>query len=127
MNKYIFLDFDGVLNTENYQTKLQSEGSPGWDDFGMFFDPEAVANLKRILDVVPDVRIIVESSWKANGLDELHLMWVERGLPGTLYDITPTFFCEELLTIDLSDLDNIRKVEGLGKGREIRAWDTLAS
>lgn len=48
MNKYIFLDFDGVLNTENYQTKLQSEGSPGWDDFGMFFDPEAVANLKRI-------------------------------------------------------------------------------
>ena len=88
----------------------------------MLFDPEAVANLKRILDAVPDVRIVVESSWKVRGLDELRLMWAERGLPGTLYDITPTIFCEELLTADLSDPDSIRKVEGLAKGKEIRAW-----
>lgn len=31
-------------------------------------------------------------------------------------------FCEELLTADLSDLDRIRKAEGLAKGKEIRAW-----
>lgn len=122
MNKYIFLDFDGVLNTENYQAQLRADGKPGWDDYGMLFDPAAVANLKRILDAVPDVRIVVESSWKVRGLDELRLMWAERGLPGTLYDVTPTIFCEELLTADLSDPDSIRKVEGLTKGKEIRAW-----
>lgn len=122
MKKYIFLDFDGVLNTENYQARLQAVGKPGWDDYGMLFDPSAVANLKHILDAVPDVRVAVESSWKANGLDELRLMWAERGLPGTLYDVTPTLFCEELLTMDLSAPENIRKIEGLSKGKEIRAW-----
>ena len=91
--RIIFLDFDGVLNTENYQAQLRAEGKPGWDDFGMLFDPEAVANLLRILDAMTDVRIVVESSWKVNGLDELRLMWAERGLPGTLYDVTQTFFC----------------------------------
>lgn len=122
MKKYIFLDFDGVLNTENYQAQLRADGKPGWDDYGMRFDPAAVANLKRILDAVPDVRIVVESSWKVRGLDELRLMWAERELPGTLYDVTPTIFCKELLTADLSDPDSIRKVEGLAKGKEIRAW-----
>lgn len=122
MKKYIFLDFDGVLNTENYQAQLRADGKPGWDDYGMLFDPAAVANLKRILDAAPEVRIVVESSWKVRGLDELRLMWAERGLPGALYDVTPTIFCEELLTADLSDPDSIRKVEGLAKGKEIRAW-----
>lgn len=120
--RILFLDFDGVLNTENYHTQLQAEGKSGWDDFCMLFDPAAVTNLKRILDAVPDVRIVVESSWKVNGLDELRLMWAERGLSGTLYDITSTFFCEELLTADLSVPDSVRKIDGIGKGREIRAW-----
>ena len=120
--RILFLDIDGVLNTENSQAQLRAEGKPGWDDYGTLFDPAAVANLKRILDAVPDVRIVVESSWKDNGLDELRLMWTERGLPGTLYDVTPTYFCEELLTIDLSNPDNIRKIEGRAKGKEIRAW-----
>lgn len=122
MNKLILIDFDGVLNTENYQAQLQAEGKPGWADYGMLFDPSAVANLKHIIDAVPDVRVVVESSWKANGLDELRLMWAERGLPGTLYDVTPTLFCEELLTMDLSAPENISKIEGLSKGKEIRAW-----
>lgn len=122
MLKVMFLDFDGVLNTDSYQVFLRTHGKPGWDDYGQLFDPEAVANLKLILDTVPDVRIVVESSWKAQGLDELRLMWKERNLPGEIYDVTPDIFSEDLLTIDLSNPDNISKVEGLGKGREISAW-----
>lgn len=122
MLKVLFLDFDGVLNTDSYQVQLRTQGKPGWDDYGQLFDPEAVMNLKRILDAVPDVRIVVESSWKAQGLDELRLMWKERNLPGELYDATPDIFNEELLTMDLSNPDNIRKAESLGKGREIMAW-----
>lgn len=122
MQKILFLDFDGVLNTDSYQIHLRVQGEPGWDDHGELFDPEAVGNLGRILDAVPETRIVVESSWKLQGFDELRLMWKERNLPGQLYDITPDIFCEELLFIDLSNPDNVRKVEGIGKGREISAW-----
>jgi len=120
--KILFLDFDGVLNTDSYQVYLRTQGKHGWDDFGQLFDPEAVDNLKLILDAVPEVKIVVESSWKVNGLDELRLMWKERNLPGELYDATPDIFNEELLTIDLSDPENIHKAESLGKSREISAW-----
>lgn len=52
--KVIFLDFDGVLNTKNYQEQFYREGKPQWDDFCHVFDPEAVENLKMILDAVPE-------------------------------------------------------------------------
>lgn len=43
MNKerYLFLDFDGVLNTMEYQTALQWKGEPRKDEYGSLFDPEA--------------------------------------------------------------------------------------
>ena len=63
MVKYIFLDFDGVLNTEFYQNLLISQGKPWGDENGAFFDPEAVMQLKRIVDATC-ADIIIESSWK---------------------------------------------------------------
>lgn len=122
MNKYVFLDFDGVLNTEKYQAQLRIKGKYGWDKYGQLFDPEAVGNLKRILDTIPDCRIIIESSWKAEGLKRMKQMWKDRGLPGAIYDITPDYISEELLKIDLSKPDNIKLIEDLGKGREISEW-----
>ena len=46
MNKIIFLDFDGVLNTEHYQGLLQYQGKTWQDEYGAFFDPKAVKQLK---------------------------------------------------------------------------------
>ena len=96
MKKFLFLDFDGVLNTDLYQAFLQSNGQRGWDDYGQVFDPQAVGNLKRIIDAIPELKIVVESSWKLQGLDELRRMWVERNLPGEPYDVTPDIFNEAL-------------------------------
>ena len=62
MAKIIFLDFDGVLNTEHYQGLLQYQGKPWQDEYGAFFDPKAVKQLKRIIDAT-DADIVVESSW----------------------------------------------------------------
>ena len=45
MGKYLFLDFDGVLNTEFYQDLLMSQGKPFRDKHGPFFDPMAVEQL----------------------------------------------------------------------------------
>ena len=49
-DRIIFLDFDGVLNTEHYQNYLYHEGKPWQDEHGAFFDPETVEQLRRIID-----------------------------------------------------------------------------
>jgi histidinol phosphatase-like enzyme len=40
--KYIFLDFDGVLNTEKHQAYLRSIRMNTCDGYGLIFDPDAV-------------------------------------------------------------------------------------
>ena len=49
MEKYLFLDFDGVLNTGKYARQMKREGIDPFDEFGAMFDPEAIANLKHTL------------------------------------------------------------------------------
>ncbi len=49
-NKYLFLDFDGVLNSnKNYRT-LQMLGVPARDEYGTIFDP------LNILLLIQDIR-----------------------------------------------------------------------
>ena len=102
MNKILFLDFDGVLNTEHYQGLLQYQGKPWQDEYGAFFDPKAVKQLKRIIDAT-DADIVIESSWKYLGLDAMKELWKVRNLPGTIIDITPSLL-------------------GKNKGVEIASW-----
>lgn len=66
MKKIIFLDFDGVLNTEHNQNMLVYHGKAWKDKHGAFFDPEAVAQLERII-VETGADIVIESSWKYLG------------------------------------------------------------
>lgn len=49
-SKIIFLDFDGVLNTEYHQRQLQFEGKIWQDKHGASFDPKAVKQLQAIVD-----------------------------------------------------------------------------
>lgn len=117
--KVVFLDFDGVLNTENYQAKLRQEGKPQWDNFGQIFDPEAVENLKMILDTVPDAIIVINSSWKLEGMDAVNAMWKARHLPGKIHGATPDDV-PDLTSIDLEDYDNIAMLAS--KGNEVKQW-----
>ena len=93
MHKILFLDFNGLLNTEHYQGLLQYQGKPWQDEYGAFFDPKAVKQLKRIIDAT-DANIVVESSWKYLGLDAMKELWEVRNLPGTIIDITPSLLCK---------------------------------
>lgn len=82
MVKYIFLDFDGVLNTEQYQAWLAIEGKPTKDEYGPLFDPKAVARLSEIVDATK-AEIVIISSWgEVLGRDKIIEMWEKRGLPG---------------------------------------------
>ena len=119
MKKVLFLDFDGVLNTEKYQTMLRVEGYPRWDDFGQLFDPEAVENLKMVLDAVPGVLLVINSSWKLEGLDRMKELWRVRCLPGKIHSCTPDYV-PDLMNIDLENYDNIAMLAG--KGNEVKQW-----
>lgn len=121
ISKYLFLDFDGVLNTGYYQDLLRYEGKPCLDSYGALFDPDAVAQLKRIIDAT-GADIIIESSWKYLGLDETQKMWEARQMPGHVIDITPSYISDDwLLHADLSEID---PAAGQCKGMEIASWLT---
>lgn len=85
----IFLDFDGVLNTEQYQTRLAVNGTPNKDAWGPLFDPCAVSNLRTIIDST-GANIVISSSWRyIHRLGSLRMMWEVRGLPGEILDTLP--------------------------------------
>lgn len=115
MNKVIFLDIDGVLNTKWWYTQM-NRNTPK-DKYGYAFDPKAVANLRRIIEETGS-DIVISSSWKCMGLSEMEDMWEERNLPGKVIGITPNSVSDELLVdadIDLIKLFHIR-------GEEIKEW-----
>lgn len=88
--KYLFLDFDGVLNTERYQAQLRRENKPTSDEYGPLFDPEAVANLRRLLKRTANVDIVITSSWRyLYNCDELNEMWEKRNMPDRIFHILP--------------------------------------
>ena len=115
MNKILFLDFDGVLNTNHYQSLLQYKGKPWQDEYGAFFDPNAVKQLKRIIDATC-ADIVIESSWKYLGLDAMKELWKVRNLPGRVVDITPSSVSDEYL------LKNLDTTMLHCKGMEIASW-----
>ena len=122
MSKVIFMDIDGVLNTERQQNHCRAEGIAYVDGFGFAFDPVAVAHLEKIVNAT-GADIVISSSWKVWGLDAMQRMWDRRNLPGKVIDITPDTASDEmLLSADLDmDLPAV-------KGSEIKEWlDTNGS
>lgn len=120
--KIIFLDFDGVLNTESYFQTLMQQGVPTHDEFGVLFDSNSVAKLAEIINLT-NAQIVVSSSWRYMGVSELQRMWKLRKLPGKIVGFTPlNLLDEELLTIDLDNLDSFTPECLVARGSEIQAW-----
>lgn len=75
--KILFLDFDGVLN-------LEPKGSTD----GKFYKP-AMINLEFLLNKIPDLKIVVSSAWRKNGLESVRNTLKENGVdPRKVIDIT---------------------------------------
>lgn len=88
--KIIFLDFDGVMDTDHYDNYLNYMGLPEKDKFGIVFDPDCVRNLGRIIDAT-GADIVVTSTWKDfMTYKEILEMWEYRKLPGFVTDTAPT-------------------------------------
>lgn len=103
--KIIFLDIDGVLNTEAFSVafwefcKIQNIARPQAksdaniimrDEFGIRFDPMALRALKLIIEKT-EAKIVISSTWRLSGCEVMKLMWEMRDLPGEVIDITPSF------------------------------------
>lgn len=91
--KVIFLDIDGVLCVI----------PNGRDEFGALFHRHFEDNLKWIIGET-NAKIVISSTWRLAGLEEMKEMWKKRCLAGEVIDITP-----------FSGVDNIR-------GDEIQVW-----
>ena len=119
MVRYLFLDFDGVLNTGNYARQMKREGIDPFDEFGALFDPEAIANLKHIVDQT-DCKIILSSTWRNEGIMRMRELWKERNLPGEIYSMTPILLStsfQDAMTGDMMEFP-LREAKAL----EINAW-----
>ena len=115
MRKIIFLDIDGVLNTQDWHSRMTKD-TPR-DEFGWAFDPVAVENLGHVVKET-GASIIISSSWKFLGLAKLREMWKIRNLPGTILDITPNTVSDEvLLNANLDEMEL-----GVCRGNEIKEW-----
>lgn len=117
MKKVVFLDIDGVLNTERQHWHCQMNGIAPIDRFGYAFDPKAVENLATILTET-GAEIVISSSWKSIGFTNLLDMWYKRGLPGKIIGVIPNTVSDEfLLNANLDDLE-LMPIRGM----EIKEW-----
>lgn len=120
--KVIFLDIDGVLNTEIYiaafwdickQLELSRADANLLkrlhlnDRFGVRFDPMAVRALNWVVEST-GAKIVISSTWRLAGLENMKEMWEERKLPGEIIDITPSLLNQRGTT--------------LCRGEEVHMW-----
>jgi len=85
--KIVFLDIDGVLNSEQLMTKM---GSDLWGD-GSVLDPIAIERLNHLTDVT-GAKIVISSSWRiAYEWDELVSILKNSGIKAEVLDKTPRF------------------------------------
>ena len=72
MEKYTFLDFDGVINTPKGK-----------------FAKKVVANLRRLLERT-DAKVVISSTWRLQGMEYIQQLWQEHQLPGEVIGLTPS-------------------------------------
>lgn len=92
MKKILFLDVDGVLNSEldrgNKPTDVLYERLGKMCGISKFH----VEQLKRLLDAIPDLEIVLSSTWRIQHANDLVYGTNELGVPLPLIGITPSVF-----------------------------------
>ena len=88
--KVIFLDFDGVLATDDYEDSLLEGGKVTHDKYGRLFNPSCVEMLNMIIKRT-NAGIVVSSDWRNFlSLWDMVRMWDYRNMPGIILGVTPS-------------------------------------
>ena len=107
MNKYLFLDIDGVLNHDEwFESEHYKKHQENWKK--SMFDPECVARVNKILEVTR-AELVVSSSWRS--MSDLEEIFEGVGLP---FKFWRTSYADQIYT----DLDPIRDLYN----DDIRYW-----
>lgn len=121
VKRYLFLDIDGVLNTIRYSNFLVDHDEDEVDEDGALFDPEAVNNLASIVEKIPDLRIIISSTWRLKGWEWMQRLWKKRKLPGAIYSFTPVL--EVVCFVDKINRKDSTSVYPYGaRALEVNEW-----
>lgn len=117
--KVLFLDFDGVINTDRMAIDALTKEGEWRDEFGLKFDPESILNLRHIIEET-QARIVAITSWKQYGLDYLQEIWQGRQMPGEISDITPDYRTD--FEMDAHHQPKCVQVPLMSKGEGIEEW-----
>lgn len=83
MRKIIFLDIDGVLNSESFAKKKTRKN----------FDPECVKRLNQIIQET-NADIVISSSWKLSP-SSVYMAFKDEGVEGNIIGMTPNFIFDD--------------------------------
>lgn len=113
MKRYLFLDIDGVLNSAQsaimYAREWNNKGRPqgrsllsknNWE-----FCPIAVSNLQFIFEKIPDLKVVISSTWR--------------------YGETLQYFKDMFKTLNLPEdsvISMTPRLNGPPRGLEIQQW-----
>lgn len=122
--RVIFLDFDGVLNSHqsfNFwhhkrdQAKWENELYLEWQGslkeyMAMEFDPIALNNVEELIREVPDLKVVVSSTWRIGETVESlkKILAPAKLLSAAIIDVTPRF--------------RWRDGDETSRGHEIKDW-----
>jgi hypothetical protein len=85
---YLFLDIDGVLNSQLYYERLRDSGRLRTDESDL--DPTAIGFLNNFI-ADTDVEVVISSTWRIGStVHELQGVLEDSGFEGTILDLTPS-------------------------------------
>jgi len=88
--KVIFLDIDGVLNCENGYVGGYCK-YVGDDEFHyQQFYPPSKKLLNKLIEET-DAKIVISSTWRHSGIEEMKRIWEAEGMSGEIIGLTPSF------------------------------------
>lgn len=103
--KILFLDIDGVLNSEKYYQKGRTNLSYPLSEI----DPASVDLINYIVSET-GCKIVLSSSWRLNDLNECNNIFEKVGLP-KIYDITSTHLIRGCRGEEIQEWLDTHKIE----------------
>lgn len=88
--KVVFLDVDGVLNSEKYmRLRFNENGNERLDYPYSEFDPDAVNRFNTIVEKT-GTEIVVSSTWRlGRSFEDLQILFKRVGIRGNIIGVTP--------------------------------------
>lgn len=84
-DKILFLDIDGVLNSDRFSRTVLVDNSP----YGLELDPKAISLLKIFLETHDQLKIVISSSWRDTlSLTQFQELFATHGIIDRIIDLT---------------------------------------